>query len=404
MKDKMKESDLKLYITDITKELKRDNKFLNHKDVVIFNSSALPINSKHYLVASRGWYGNVRSWDGYNFIILTVMTTKFKKIKQNILEIDTDIVKEKLKFKTFKRKIVVHEKQVLEGPEDPRLYEYKGDIYILINELYYQSEDVKKPRFMHTAKIDLKNLTYSEKETLCKLHSTAFEKNWGSFIYKKQLYMLYDINPLKVLKVHNNKDCSIYINRNDIFIRKIENSFGNELKFHMRNSTNLIPFGNKLLGMGHAVLDYKDNVNLNKLLIPSIDKSDYSRSDKEYFKKMYKLYLGFFFILDMKKKEISKLSPFFQLPKKGSKEELIFFPTSLNHVKDDIMITYSIGDNSSFVFKINKELVRMSLYDKRKIEMNTNYGINVRFIQELIINMRNMYNYDIDNYMKYEEV
>ena len=156
--------------------------------------------------------------------------------------------------------------------------------------------------------------------------------------------------------------------------------------------------------MGHAVLDYKDNVNINKLLIPSIDKSDYSRSDKEYFKKMYKLYLGFFFILDMKKKEISKLSPFFQLPKKGSKEELIFFPTSLNHIKDDIMITYSIGDNSSFVFKINKELVRMSLYDKRKIEMNTNYGINVRFIQELIINMRNMYNYDIDNYMKYEEV
>ena len=46
----------------------------------------------------------------------------------------------------------------------------------------------------------------------------------------------------------------------------------------------------------------------------------------------------------------------------------------------------------------------MSLYDKRKIEMNINYGINVRFIQELITNMRNMYNYDIDNYMKYEVV
>ena len=109
MKDKINESDLKLYITDITKELKRDNSFLNHKDVVIFNSSALPINSKHYLVASRGWYGNVRSWDGYNFVILTIMTSKFKKIKQNILDIDTDIIKKKMKFKTFKKKIVVHE-------------------------------------------------------------------------------------------------------------------------------------------------------------------------------------------------------------------------------------------------------------------------------------------------------
>lgn len=404
MKDKMKESELKLYITDITKELKRDNKFLNHKDVVIFNSSLLPLNKTQYLVASRGWYGNIRSWDGYNFIILTIMTSKFKKIRQNILEIDTDILKKKIKFKEYKRKVAVHEKTVLEGPEDPRLYKYKGDIYILINELYYKSEDVKKPRFMHTAKIDLDNLDYSEKKTLCKLHNTSFEKNWGPFIYKKQLYMLYDINPLKVLKIHNNKDCSVYINRNDIFIKKIEESFGSELKFHMRNSTNLIPFGNKLLGMGHAVLDYKDNVNLNKLLIPSIDKSNYSRRDKEYFKKMFKLYLGFFYILDMNKKEISKLSPFFQFPKEGSKEELIFFPTSLNEKDDNILINYSMGDTTSFVLKINKEIIRMSLYDKKKIEMNKNYGINVRFIQELITNMRNMYNYDIDNYVKYEVV
>ena len=402
MKKELKESELKMYITDITKEIKRDNTFLNHKDIVIFNSSALLINTKHYLVASRGWYGNVRSWDGYNFTILTVMTKKFKKVRQNILDIDQDIIKQKLKFKTYKRKIAVHEKQILEGPEDPRLFAYKGDIYILFNELYYKSEDEKKPRFMHTAKIDLQSLTYSDKETLCKLHNTAFEKNWGPFIYKKQLYMLYDINPLKVLKVHNNNKCSVYINHHDILIKKIEKSFGTDLQFHMRNSTNLIPFGNKLLGMGHAVLDYKDNITINKLLIPSIDKSNYSRKDKEYFKKLYKLYLGFFYILDMKKKEITKLSPFFQLPKQGSKEELIFFPTSMNQINSDIIITYSIGDNSSFIFKINKEIVNMSLYDKNKIDMNKNYGINVRFIQELITNMRNMYNYDINNYMKYE--
>ena len=403
MKKELKESELKMYITDITKEIKRDNTFLNHKDIVIFNSSLLLIN-KHYLVASRGWYGNVRSWDGYNFTILTVMNKKFKKVRQNILDIDPEIIKQKLKFKTYKKKIAIHEKQVLAGPEDPRLFAYKGDIYLLFNELYYKSDDSKKPRFMHTAKIDLETLTYSDKEILCKLHNTAFEKNWGPLIYKKQLYMLYDINPLKVLKVHDNKTCSVYINHNDVLIRKIEKSFGSDLQFHMRNSTNLIPFGNKLLGMGHAVLDYKDNITINKFLIPSIDQSNYSRKDKEYFKKLYKLYLGFFYILDMKKKEITKLSPFFQLPKKGSKEELIFFPTSINQIESDIVISYSIGDNSSFIFKINKEIVSMSLYDKKKIEMNKNYGINVRFIQELITNMRNMYNYDINNYVKYEVV
>ncbi len=398
----MKEKDLKIHIIDITKELKKKDNFLNHKDVVIFNSSILPINNSQYLVASRGWYGNIRSWDGYNFIILTIMTKKFKMVRQNILEIDKSILKKKEKFKTYKRKIVMHEKQVLEGPEDPRLFMSDGNIYILINELYYASDDEKKPRFMHTAKIDIKNLTYSEKIPLCKLHNTSFEKNWGPFIYNKQLYMLYDINPLKVLKVHDNKNCSVTINKNDIYIKKIEKSFENELKFHLRNSTNLIPFGNKLLGMGHAVLDYKDNTNINKLLIPSIDKSNYSKKDKEYFKKLYKLYLGFFYILDMKKKEITKISPFFQLPKKGSKEELIFFPTSIIMDKDDVIISYSIGDNSSFICKINKEIIKMSLYDKKKIDMNKNYGINVRYIQELITNLRNMYNYDINNYMKYE--
>ena len=36
--------------------------------------------------------------------------------------------------------------------------------------------------------------------------------------------------------------------------------------------------------------------------------------------------------------------------------------------------------------------------------MNKNYGINVRFIQELITKMKNINNYDIDNYINYEEV
>ena len=33
-------------------------------------------------------------------------------------------------------------------------------------------------------------------------------------------------------------------------------SFG-DLHFHMRNSSNLIKFGKEYLGIGHAVLDYK---------------------------------------------------------------------------------------------------------------------------------------------------
>ena len=61
-------------------------------------------------------------------------------------------------------------------------------------------------------------------------------------------------------------------------------------------------------------------------LIPALQTSDYSQTDKDYFYRFYKYYLGFFYILDMNKQEITKLSPFFQLPSKESKQELIFFP------------------------------------------------------------------------------
>ena len=37
--------------------------------------------------------------------------------------------------------------------------------------------------------------------------------------------------------------------------------------------------------MGHGVLDYENNIDINKYLIPSFEKSKYSSIDKEYFKK-----------------------------------------------------------------------------------------------------------------------
>ena len=91
---------------------------LNPDEITVFNSSIIKIKgSDNFLVASRGWYGNVRSWDGINFIILTIMNKNMKKIKQNILDVDKNILNENiikrrlLKFKEFnKDKFVRHRK------------------------------------------------------------------------------------------------------------------------------------------------------------------------------------------------------------------------------------------------------------------------------------------------------
>ena len=68
---KFKNDDLKLTCINLTGEIKKNNELLKSKEITVFNSSVLPIkNSKNFLIASRGWYGNIRTWDGLNFIIL----------------------------------------------------------------------------------------------------------------------------------------------------------------------------------------------------------------------------------------------------------------------------------------------------------------------------------------------
>ena len=408
MKYNLTQEQLKLSCINLSEEIKRDDKLLTNKDITIFNSSILPLNnSDNLLIASRGWYGNVRSWDGINFVILSLFSKNMKKLKQNILDIDPNLIKNKgIKFKEFKHKIIPHEKHILEGPEDPRLFYHNDQIYILVNELNKKQEET--PRHMFVSKVNLDKLEYDiNKDNLCEELSTKFEKNWGSFIHNKKLHMLYDINPLKILEVNDDFKCKMVCNINDKVLKKIQESYP-ELNFHIRNSTNLVDLGSgKYLGMGHGVLDYKGDSNLNKYFIPAIDKSKYSNDDKVYFKKFFKLYTAFFFILDMKKKEITELSPFFQLPNYESKQELIFFPTSIYLDKDNyVNISYNIGDNRSYFVKLHLDIIKISLYDKNNIDFQVNHNINPNYYVELIRNIRKLMGYNVlkKDYYKFKDV
>ena len=411
MKYNLTQGQLKLVCVNLSDEIKSGDKLLTNKDITIFNSSILQLkNSEHLLIASRGWYGNVRSWDGINFVILSLFTKDMKKIKQNILDIDPNLLKNKdIKFKDFKHKIIPHEKHILEGPEDPRLFYHNDQIYILVNELNKKPEYGKKyPRHMFVSKVNLDELTYGiNKDNLCEKLSSKFEKNWGSFIHNKKLHMLYDINPLKILEVNDDFKCKMICNVNDKILKKINESYP-ELHFHIRNSTNLIDLGSgKYLGMGHGVLDYKQDSNLNKYLIPAMDKSKYSLIDKTYFKKFFKLYTGFFFTLDMNKKEITELSPFFQLPNYESKQELIFFPTSIYLDKEKyVNISYNVGDNRSYFVKLHLDIINISLYDKNNIDFQVNHNINSNYYIELIRNIRKLMGYNVlkKDYYKFKDV
>ena len=141
-----KNDELELSCISLTDEIKRGNSMLNTKKITIFNSSVMPLkNSNNFLVASRGWYGNVRSWDGINFIILSIFNSNYKRIEQKIIDIDKDLLKGKLmEFREYKNRIIEHHKTITEGPEDPRLFYYKDEIYILINEIDDLDKDPRR--------------------------------------------------------------------------------------------------------------------------------------------------------------------------------------------------------------------------------------------------------------------
>jgi hypothetical protein len=427
---KFTEDQLRLKCINLTDEIKRGEILLNYDEITVFNSSILPIKgTDNFLVASRGWYGNVRSWDGINFVILTILNKNLKKIKQNILDVDKNILNENivkrrvLKFKEFKaEKFVIHEDRAgrLGGPEDPRLFYNGDDIYIMVNQLNRSKKYDKPPRHMFVSKVHLDTLEYrnrweksndnkdKHKKTLvCEKLSTSFEKNWGSFHYKNKLHMLYDINPLKIYEVDKEFKCKMVCSIEDKILKKIDQSYP-DLGFHLRNSTNLVKLsGSKYLGLGHAVLDYKGNTDINKYLIPSFENSRYSNIDKAYFKKFFKLYTAFFYVLDMKKKEVINLSPFFQLPNFESKQELIFFPCSISiDKKDFVNISYSVGDNRSYFVKMHLYLVKISLYDKKNIDFQVNHNINPNYYLELIRSVRKLMGYSISkqDYYKFKDV
>ena len=413
-----KEDQLNLTCINLSDEIKRGESLLNYDEITILNSSILNIKgSSNLLIASRGWYGNIRSWDGINFVILSVFNNKLKKIKQKILDIDETILNKNLlkrkllKFKKFEEgKFVIHEDRSgrLGGPEDPRLFYYNDDIYIMVNQLNSNNKYSKPPRHMFISKIDLDKLHYDTNKTnLCEALSTSFEKNWGSFMYKKKLHMLYSINPLKIYEVDKKFKCKMLCDYHDKIFKKIEESYP-ELDFHLRNSTNLLELKkNEYLGMGHGVLDFKGNTDINKYLIPSLNDSKYSKIDKRYFKLFFKLYTGFFFILNLKKKEVTHISPFFQLPNYESKQELIFFPSSIFLDDDDFVnISYNVGDNRSYYVKLHLNLIKLSLYDKNNIDFQVNYNINPNYYLELIRNIRKLLGYSIarSDYYKFKDV
>ena len=99
----------------------------------------------------------------------------------------------------------------------------------------------------------------------------------------------------------------------------------------------------------------------------------------------------------MNSKEIIEISPFFQLPNYESKQELIFFPTSIYLDKEKFVnISYNVGDNRSYYLRLHLDVVNISLYKKENIDFQVNHNINSNYYLELVRGIRKLLGYSVE--------
>lgn len=128
---------------------------------------------------------------------------------------------------------------IINKAEDPRSITLNGIVYIIYNKL-------TPP--LYNSRIYLFN-TDSKVEYIINYALQKNEKNWTPFVSNNQLYLVYTINPLTILKINCHNGTVI-----DIIRHPINTRIG--LK-NLRGGSNLINIDNYYLGVGHIQVDLK---------------------------------------------------------------------------------------------------------------------------------------------------
>ena len=147
------------------------------------------------------------------------------------------------KIKEFKDKLLLN--TINGGIEDPRMFKYNKEIFVLMNGITRPAEkdlkiDNRLTKFYKTTKnplplpapfLNLKREMYLynlTQDTIVKLGTSNFDleifsaqKNWTPYIYKNDIYFIYSFNELCVLKITDleNGECEVIkgnpLNHND---------------------------------------------------------------------------------------------------------------------------------------------------------------------------------------------
>lgn len=275
--------------------------------------------------------------------------------------------------------------------EDSRIIKWKDTFYFFHNKIFHNKSS-------YSSLLLDKDYNIIKSEEPCKKNQQPFEKNWGPFFIKDEIYFVYSIVPLKILKVNKDNSCKFMKTDTNPFFYKIIKHYGKKINLEIRNSTPLYPIqetNNEIhfLGIGHSVYALKQGEK--KILLKCFfkdqkrKKEPLSKEDRDYFSLSYpNIYFHFFYQLTYFKKEarfyISKISPIFQL--ETSYEHTIEYINDMTIYQDHIYLGMGIEDTRALIKKIKLKSIQNLLKTEEE------YGDVIHYpIEPFFINTYNLY-------------
>jgi hypothetical protein len=220
--------------------------------------------------------------------------------------------------------------------EDPRLFLYENEIYIIFNIKNQNGRSVCISPYKKFVPIKL----FIEGEKM-----NEIEKNWSPFVKDKKLFFVYCYHPLIIISYDFNEEgrCHVVYKPNNINL-PLEPFW----KITIRGSTNLLPYKEQYyIGLVHSTI-WADRLNIGSCSYP--------------------YYCPFLILLDTKKWSIVYISKPLILEcddiniKIDKKDNYIFeendwhcvnYPTSINNIREnEYIVTFNINQNNCLKYKL----------------------------------------------------
>lgn len=236
-----------------------------------------------------------------------------------------------------KASLIEHEKIVTPHMEDPRIFRYQEEIYILYSNCLDEVQSLQSRRDIWIGKLEKKQDRFVLKKPVKLVYkSNLIQKNWIPFISKDQLYLIYLLDPFEVILPDLcTGECKAV---------EMQKSVHSWQWGHLRGGTVPIEVDGELLAFFHSSPSFTSRVGGKKISQYFIGAYTFSASPP-------------FTLTSMTKEPI--ISKTFYDPQ--SLEKKVIFPGGLVEDQESYVVCYGKNDQEIWMASFDKWKLKQSL-------------------------------------------